>query len=95
MSKYEMYQQFDKWYRIQAIIILPKYWGENEATHIIMRVGSHYNVSCVNDIQFFRCSNTLYVVKKWDLYIYFTSKGVHSILLYCITSSAFFIPNFS
>ena len=25
MSKYEMYQRLDKWYRIQAIKILPNY----------------------------------------------------------------------
>ncbi len=26
MSKYEMYKQLDKWYRIQTIKILPKYF---------------------------------------------------------------------
>lgn len=26
MSKYEMYQRLDKWYRIQSIKILPKYF---------------------------------------------------------------------
>lgn len=26
MTKYELYMQLDKWYRIQAIKILPKYF---------------------------------------------------------------------
>ena len=26
MSKYEMYKQLDRWYRIQSIKILPKYF---------------------------------------------------------------------
>ncbi len=33
MNKYELYMQLDKWYRIQAIKILPTYLWERISQH--------------------------------------------------------------